>query len=399
MTGVEAFRAILGAAHVESPGGDLDGVPVACTLRPGSAEEVAACVGAAAREGLSLVASGGGTKLGWGNPPAAPALVRLDLGRLSRILDLDADEGIATLEAGVPLGELAARAQACGKETRLDAGRPKATVGGTIATDPPGAETGSAPRLRDDLLGLRVALADGRLAGCGGRVVKNVTGFDLVRLYCGSFGTLGVIVEATLRLRPRPECVRVLAREALTFESACEQARELLAAQVRPAGLALLPGAAAWRVLWRVTGTEADVVARAGRYPGEAASAREWTSVVQTLAEDGAAGARLRLASRASDCVALGRSLASHAGSRALCAALPAAGIVFGEIDERAALSVLEEAARRDWVVFVEHASAELKERIDVFGAAPETLPLMRALKNRFDPQRRLAPGRFVGRL
>jgi glycolate oxidase FAD binding subunit len=400
--GIDAFNEIVGEAHVERRHDErLDGVCITAVVRPGNAEEVAECLGVATRDGLPLVASGAGTKLGWGNRPAASALVRLDLSRLAGVVDLDADEGVASVEAGVTLGEFATRARACGKHTFLDPGRPDASVGGTIATDPPDPCAGPEPRLRDDLLGLRVALADGRLTRCGGRVVKNVTGFDLVRLYCGSFGTLGVIVEATLRLRPRPESERVLVRAAATFEAACETAREILEARVRPAGLAILPEASAWRVVWRVAGAEADVALRAGRRAGDSATLRDWESVGRALVGDAAGEerVRVRLASRATDSVALGRDLRLHGGEHALRAALPAAGIVLGEIDPSAAGDLLEEAVRHDWVVFVERAAPALKQHIDVFGAPPPSLGLMRVLKQRFDPKRVLSPGRFVGRL
>ena len=210
----DPFERVVGAEYASRPDGEtLDGVPVVAVLRPADAGQVAACLADARAHGVAVVAGGGGSKLALGNRSRADELVRLDLGRLGEPAEVQADEGIASFGAGVSVARAERMAGERGMRTTLETGFAGATVGGTIAADPVGVESSLDQRLRHDLLGLEVALPNGTVSWCGGRVVKNVTGFDLVRLYCGSFGTLGVVTRATLRVYPLPESRLVFARE------------------------------------------------------------------------------------------------------------------------------------------------------------------------------------------
>lgn len=397
--GVADFEAIVGSAHVRIPPDEsLDGVPVQLVVRPGRPEEVARCLQVSARLGAALVASGGGTKLGWGNRSDADGLVRLDLGRLDAIQALDAPEGVATLQAGLGVGTLAGEAAPQGVGARLDSSHAGASVGGSIATDAFGPELLPERRVRDELLGLQVALPNGELTRCGGRVVKNVTGFDLVRLYCGSFGTLGVITEACVRLRPLPTARNVLGLGLPGWGAGLERARELLERAVEPAGAVVVPGERGVELLWRVEGSEADVAVRSRRVAGEARGGADWEAVRRARAAppEGGRGC-VRLSGRPSDLAGMLDAMSRAAGEGALRMLLPAAGIAFVEPAEERLDAVLQTAAERRWGAFVERAPDGWKPGRDVFGAPPEALPLMRELKRRFDPQRTLAPGRFVG--
>jgi FAD/FMN-containing dehydrogenase len=130
------FQRVLGAEHVRTIEGErLDDVPIIGEVRPGTSEEVAACLRLATEERQALLACGGGTKLAWGNTPDAPTLVRLSLARLDHPFELDAPEGIATVGGGVPLARLSERATAEGKRTLLASPHDLATVGGGVATD------------------------------------------------------------------------------------------------------------------------------------------------------------------------------------------------------------------------------------------------------------------------
>lgn len=396
----DPFEPIVGAPHVRAaPGEMLDGVPVAGVVRPGSAEEVAACLRAAGEAGLVVVPCGGGTALGRANPPHAESVVRLELGRLREPAEVLADEGIARFGAGLPVADAERAAADAGLRTWLPGAARGGSVGGAIAADPLRADASLDRRLRGDLLGLEVALANGTLTRCGGRVVKNVTGFDLVRLYCGSFGTLGVITSAILRVRPLPEAVRVLARDCADAEAALAGVAELAERRVEPAGCAVLAGPDGARLLWRLEGGAAEVAARAERAAGADCDPAEWDGVEASLYAEPAPGAlRVRLGARPSDTRALLAALADAAPAFPGIG-LPGLGVAFGDVPAAALAGLWAAAERARWQLRLEHAPPEVRARHDAFGPPPDALALMRALKQRFDPGGVLSPGRFVGRI
>jgi glycolate dehydrogenase FAD-binding subunit len=388
----DPFEAIVGAAHVLRPEADeLCGARVLAVVRPGDAAQVAACLRAASESRLPLIAVGGGSKLGFGNDLDARGCIRLELGRLASMLALDPDEGVAELDAGVPLESLARAAASVGKATSLESQRAGATVGGAIAAEPVGIDFSPDARLRDDLLGLEVALANGELTRAGGRVVKNVTGFDLVRLYCGSYGTLGVVTRAIVRLRAAPETSGVTRARFPSFEAAFAA----LAASPPP-GRTLLRARDGGVELWcRFSGAAADVVADRARAPGDSLPEAEWRALGAEHERPPAPGAaRVRLAARPSDVTVLCRSLGSVAEL-----VLPRAGVLFATVPlpEVATLATLAE--RTGAVFALERARGAATPACDAFGAAPPSLSLMRAVKTRFDPARVLSPGRFVAGL
>jgi glycolate oxidase FAD binding subunit len=393
------FEPIVGPANVaDADGESLDGVPVEVTVRPGTPEEVASCLGRAREERLAVVPCGGGTKLGWANPLDAKRAVRLDLTRL-RDLRLDPDEGIAMLGAGVGVEALMRAAGEVGKRVFLDGAREGATLGGTLASDPVAAEAALDRGRCYEVLGATSALANGTLAAAGGKVVKNVTGFDLVRLYLGSFGTLCVLTDVVLRLRPLPEQRRVMVLEAESLEEALAVAHEIRLAGAGPEGLAVLPCGSRPRLVCLLEGADADVDRRARSGPGEVGAGEEWERVRRVLGEPGSAPCRMRVSARPSDTRALADAVAGAAGSDAPSLLLPLGGVVVADVGVDAAPRLFEAAASHGWSVRIERAPLDLRRRLDAFGSEPATLPLMRAVKQRFDPDRILSPGRFVGRL
>jgi glycolate oxidase FAD binding subunit len=229
-------------------------------------------------------------------------------------------------------------------------------------------------------------------------VVKNVSGYDLVRLHCGAYGTLGVITEVTVRLRPIPEQRCILVRRVSSSDEAFRLAGELLESRAEPAGAALLFREKERLLAWVLEGSETDVQGRSTRLEGERAGPGIWEEIDGILASVPPHGhARLRVLGRPSDVEALWRWLEGVGGRPAV--ALPLLGVVFGDLDEEAVPEAVGAARASGTAVFVEHASPRLKRGVDVFGPAPDTTPLMRALKARFDPNRVLAPGRLVGRV
>jgi len=394
----DAFEAIVGVAHVERPSGPrLAGARVAAIVRPGNARELAACLRAASDAGTSIVAYGAGTRQHLGNRLDVVECVRLELGRICERVEVEPDEGIATFDAGVRIGELARAVAACGKTSGLSDLAPDGTVGGALAADPFGPDWTLDRQLRNELLGLEIALANGELTSAGGRVVKNVTGFDLVRLYCGSLGTLGVITRATVRLRAAPESERIVRAHFASLEAgvrafaSAERSTELEAAALRPdeSGVELL---------CRLSGNARAVELLASQMPGESAPLERWHRVRAELATPPGSGrVRVRLSARPSDVAALCRAAAEAVGSSALRGVYPLAGSLVADVDD-ADLSRLSAVAERlDALFFAERAPGAGPTPYDVFGPPPSSLALMRALKTRFDPRRTLAPGRFVG--
>jgi len=394
----DPFEAIVGAAHVaHGESGRVAGARIAAVVQPGSAAEVAACLRAASETRTALVPRGGGTKLHFGNPLDTEECVLLSLERLSTHLELEPEEGIATLDAGVRLADFAARAAAAGKTTLLPALHAGATLGGTLAADPVGPDWTLDRRARNEVLGIEVALANGELARAGGRVVKNVTGFDLARLYCGSFGTLGVITRATVRLRARPEREQLQTAELGSLDAALAAfARAALA--VEPVAAAIVVGPDGTELVSYLAGVEAAVSLQAARVPGDPAPLERWSALRASVAAPPRDGhARVRLGARPTDLGALARALDGIASRATAKLALPLAGLLIADVPEAVLPALAAAAAERGAAFSAERAPGADAPTVDVFGAPPDALPLMRALKARFDPQRVLSPGRFAG--
>ena len=182
----------------------IDGVPPGLVARPADTGQVAEVLRAATAHGLSVVVRGRGTKLSWGVPPRS-ADVLLDLGALDQVLDHAAGDLIAVTQAGAALAALQEVVARGGQRLALDETVPGSSVGGMLATNTSGPRRVATGTARDLLIGVTVVRADGVVAKAGGRVVKNVAGYDLGKLVIGSFGTLGVITEAVFRLHPVPD--------------------------------------------------------------------------------------------------------------------------------------------------------------------------------------------------
>ncbi len=420
---LRALRDAAGDASVRqheaepAPGGGK----VFVTVEPQGGETLARCVRALAERGLAALVRGGGTKLWLGNPPLR-ADVLLSTAGLTGVDTLDADEGVAHVRAGTRVAELRAAAHAKGWEVALDPARPEATVGGVIAASEVGPRLLRFGRPRDAVLGLEVVLGSGERTRCGGRVVKNVTGYDLAKLYAGSLGTLGVIEGAWLRLRARPERERVLVAAADPASAAqlaaaaaraptarCVALVDATLAKAAAASLGLHPG----RLLLAVelagdaAGVEADEAGLAeacGASPSETRLLDALRSVHGEL--PGAGFLRFRVSFRRSAAAATMTALRT-AGAEVL--AYPESGLLLArfplepDADEPALARPLHgvaEAVRTGGgAALLEAAPDWAKSGRDAFGPAPASLPLLRALKERWDPAGVLAPGRLVAGL
>jgi len=247
------LRALLGTSGVER---DQAGLPRAI---PDSADALSLVCRLAHEEGWKIRVEGQGTWL----PPDAPADLAVSTGALDQVVSVSPADLVATVQAGTPIEALRRRLADEGMWLALDPpGRPERSLGSIIATATAGPLRHGFGPVRDHVLGCTVATGDGRLVKAGGRVVKNVAGYDLTKLQVGGFGGFGIIAEAHLRLRALPRAdVTLVARgmrDALT-----SAARDVMAAELVPAALELLSPALAaeadWVLAARFLGTDAAV--------------------------------------------------------------------------------------------------------------------------------------------
>jgi FAD/FMN-containing dehydrogenase len=193
---------VAGRRHRRRRGGGGD--PLLCRLAVVD-REVSALLREAAAAGLAVVPRGAGTGLGWGAPPSRCDLV-VDLRSMDQVVEHEAGDLVARVQAGATIGQLAVAFGSAGQQLALDVPA-EATVGGVVATGTAGPRRFRYGAPRDLLIGITVVRADGVVAHAGGKVVKNVAGYDLAKLFAGSQGTLGVITEAAFRLHPLPAAV------------------------------------------------------------------------------------------------------------------------------------------------------------------------------------------------
>ena len=387
----------------------VQGVPPLEVYEPASLDEAATQMTQLARGQKAVCFQGGGTQQGLGTPPTRlDALVRT--GRLSRVLDHAAADQVVTVEAGITLAVLQ---QTLAKERqRLSLDPPfaaRSTLGGILACNTFGPLRARHGAIRDLVLGVVLVRADGVVARGGGTVVKNVAGFDLPKLLCGSLGTLGLVAQLTLRVHPVPETSSVQAVQRLSSGGLLELLARLRAAQLEPAALLATRGGAGWDLTAKFEGFEAGVQQQAARFValGKADSvAFDNTPFDSHLGARESGTLRFKLAFKPTALPllerALGPVLARLPGAG--LSVYPSVGIGFlcaaGTEDPDGlarALSAAREALAPVARVVVEAAPLALRPLLDPWGPPPESLALHRALKDRFDPEGRLAPGRFVG--
>ncbi len=188
----------------------VDGQIPQCVAYPETSDALSRCAAALHEAGRAVIPAGNGTHLRLGRPPRAYD-VALSTRRMRRVVAHEAADLTVTVEAGCTLAELNDVLASAGQILPLDPPHPeRRTVGSIIATDAWGPWRLAHGKVRDLLIGVTVVLASGTVVRGGGRVVKNVAGYDLMKLFTGSFGTLGIVVEATFKVRPRPEHTAVL---------------------------------------------------------------------------------------------------------------------------------------------------------------------------------------------
>jgi glycolate oxidase FAD binding subunit len=414
----EALTAACATVRNAGPEDAVDGAAPSYVALPASTEEAATLLRAAAEHNLAVLPRGSGSQLGWGGPPARCDLV-VDMLRMDQVVEHAAGDLVAKVQAGARMGELAVALASAGQQVALDA-PPGATVGGVIATGLAGPRRLRYGAPRDLLIGITVVRADGTVAHSGGKVVKNVAGYDLGKLFAGSCGTLGLITEATFRLHPLPA-----ARAFVTAEFGPGVATDAVASAVASAaGSPLVPSAVELsldrtpRVGILLEGTPGGVAERA-RLTAEllgsvathavdiSAEAPEWWNAPLAISGEGTL-IRITFWLSALDRVLDGvRSSAQRAGIRPAVGGSAGAGVLYAslrpETDPASAAGFVaalrETLAHARGGVVVLTAPAEVRAALaakagGMYGTVP-ALNLMRAVKDQFDPGHRMAPGRL----
>jgi glycolate oxidase FAD binding subunit len=400
-------------------------------ILPTTAAELAEALSSAAADGRAVVPWGAGTlqHLGW---PAEPEALALRTTALSRIVEYNPADLTITVEAGVALGAVQAALRPHGQWLPWDPPAPgEATIGGLLAVGASGPLRLGYGTPRDWVLGMRVALADGRLVKSGGKVVKNVAGYDAHKLHIGALGTLGVIVEVTLKVAPLPESIETRVFACGSRGAALALAEQMRARPLAPVSLIVLPAGQSGQGAWlaaRFAGVpaaverqvraaeaaaavvDARVVAMNGAAAGElwreranaglsappSASGKGHARadvIIRAGAQPAALGSLLDALERSAP---LGRSAAVGFAGVGLAydrwsaadGTVPALGAALAEL--RGGIAILGGYA------VVEYAPAELRPRLDPWGPPPPTLPLMRALKAQWDPRGVLNRGRYI---
>jgi glycolate oxidase FAD binding subunit len=390
---LDGLRAVCSDVAEAAAEDTVDEVPARWVARPASTEEVSEVLRAAATLGLKVVARGSSTRLTWGVPPTALDLI-VDTSRMDSVLVHAAGDLVVTVQAGLRMADLQKALARHRQRLALDGG---GTVGGVIATAASGPLRYRYGSPRDLVIGITAVLADGTVARSGGTVVKNVAGYDLAKLYTGSLGTLGVITEAVFRLHPLPEATRWITMHATDAAHAATSVAGIRAAQHDPVAVEVnrdLPGGTV-SIGVAVEGVRAGIDARAeaiadllGAQAAVAEQPPDWwgrppaapyatvtcepTGLVELLAT--APGV-----------------LRGSAGAGVFTAALNDGDGLEAELAQ-----LRTTTTRHGGSAVLRCAPPHRKATLDVWGPVA-ALGLMRRLKDQFDPEHRLAPGRFVG--
>ncbi|HET7840837.1 MAG TPA: FAD-binding oxidoreductase [Terriglobia bacterium] len=404
---------------------------------PSSAEEVAEVLRYASTRGLAVIPVRNATKLVTGNPPRRYDIA-LSMKDLNRVWHYEPADLTISVEPGMKFGDFQSFVARHRLWLPLDpAGGARASVGGILAANASGSLRTHYGTARDMTLGLKIATPEGKVIKTGGRVVKNVAGYDFTKLMIGSFGTLGVIVEASFKLFPVPIERATLVLSAADLGKACEIHKVVQASSFRPLRFVLIdhglseqisrathaPGAEYefWielggtkRVLARCEDELKQIASRFGETLRSVVAALDGEEIwgrLQSIPEEAAASANDWLLKATLSISKIGeflnvatrrfRPLGIIAGTYSD----PLAGIVRLQLRSDAADGKLEDSVLklRDLAgvlrgsLVVEVAPAAMEGRVDAWGPVGDDFETMRKLKEAWDPKGILSPGRFVG--
>ncbi len=443
------LEAIVGQDHVAvAPEANamyaVDGIVPGLSVCPGTQDEVSKVVASCSAAGAAMIPRGGGTAMGMGNRPSrADAVIRLD--RLDRVVEFDPANLCITAEAGMRLGAL--QTTVANEKELLPIDPPdddKVTMGGLVAANQSGPGRLQYGTARDWVLGMRVVLADGERVHCGGRTIKNVSGYDMNKLFIKSFGTLGIVTEVTVKLLPAPVMRAGVVGLFPTLPEAAAVVTRTLESFLLPEALDLLDPAAMKLLAPRLDigdpgGAHGLAVALAGsrstverqvrdfealfRDGGgrvislpENRTVQSWSSIrnvfgllptapathvvckIAVPIEKG--GELFAAAGTTGKALGLETAVVAHAGSGIVWAAyvLPEApsGDILSAL-QKALEALRQRAAALRGSLVLSEAPPGLKARMDAWGTPPPGLSVMKRIKAEYDPKALCSPGRYLG--
>ena len=416
------LQGIVGEANAREADGSyaIDGVQPSFVAEPGSVEEMSALMKLANDGGLAVSPRGGGTSTSLGNPPREVDLV-VSTARMNEVIEHVPGDQVVRVGAGLRFQDLQERL--AGSDQMLGVDPPErglgATIGGIVASNSSGPRRYRYGTIRDLIIGITVVLPDGTVAKAGGKVVKNVAGYDLGKLFTGSLGTLGVIANANFRLHPRPEAARTVALELGDTASVGQATQAVMHSQLVPSAVELHWGEGPKILTVLVEGIPSSAEAQAE----QAEFLLKGFGGVRTLSDEEAdnlgpydppgspnAGGEVSLKisfppaeltgvldSTLGACSRSGLDVPRITGQAAI--GVLYVGLSGGDEDGKVAVT---EELREIWVrrggsVVVREAPVSFKNRVEVWGPMGTRLELTRRLKEKFDPRGIMNPGRFVG--
>ncbi len=413
----------------------VDGRAPEIYAEPHTAEEMAAVLNACNEAEAAVIPRGAGTKMALGNIPE-DYRVCVSTTDLNEVLEYTPADMTASVQAGIRLAKLQEVLAAENQFLPLDPpNRETATIGGILAANSSGPLRAAYGTARDQLIGIRVAHPEGIVTKAGGKVVKNVTGYDLDKLYTGSLGTLGVIVEANFKLQPLPAVQKSVL--AVMSATAAGRAIDALADSVLvPNSVELFDSDALNHISsMRVPDGERGLLVRFGGnskavdrqvrdtksicseavelevFTGKQQE-RIWNDVCEMQVQAAAGGAAICkisvLSSEVPRVFDQTRAAAESVGLRAMLWGRALNGVCYAAIDgadnspaavKSAIVSLRSRLSDRSGSVVVESCPPAVKEGLDVWGGTvdPAALNIMKSIKEQFDPRKTLNPGRFVG--
>jgi glycolate oxidase FAD binding subunit len=392
---------------------------------PASPEQIAAALHLCSEANASVTPWGGGTAMGIGNPPRQVDVV-IGLDRLNLLVEHDQANLTASVQSGCRLTALQKLLARHDQFLPFDPPHAaRATVGGIVAANLNGPRRNSYGGVRDLVIGMKVVLASGERIKAGGKVVKNVAGYDMCKLFIGSLGTLGIITEATLRMAPIPETAATVVTMG-TLPLVWQLADELARSKLLPSAVFLLSPAAStadhreqigWRLAVCCEGFEKGVARHLQDAQDAAKRIGMGTEILQSSGHN-QFWEELRdfplHAGRLVYRLTVPRALAAaviqtiHNWSTTGFRAEIVSDVTMGSVWISSAVSdeavkwfarLIAEAREHRGHAVMLAAPPNLKEGVDVWGPPPATLNLMREIKRQFDPKNLLNPGRFVGGL